>query len=146
MGEARILAFDFLIWFGWLGLFALAQRRFCRKYPGMRSMCRGIFLATVAVAVLPGLWLLLAKPGGSPHMMTMLNKCFGLGVYAQTSLRAALMLKWIAWTGFDRGMTLTVSPLTAMRNERILLASLLMLTQAVGKRNADQPAARPPDG
>jgi hypothetical protein len=137
MAEARLLAFEFIIWFVWLGLFALAQRRFCRKYPGMRSVCRNIFLFTSVVAVLPGIWLLYLRPDPA-HLMILLNHCFGIGVFAQTFLRAALMLKWIAWLGIHRGIA---APLGLARNEPILLASLAVFSQSLGGRKS-QPAAR----
>lgn len=135
MAESRLLAFEFLIWFTWLGLFALAQRRFCRKYPGMRSVCRAIFLSTLIAAILPGAWLLYARPGQA-HLWTLLNRCFGIGVFAQTFLRATLMLKWIAWLGIHRGSTVS---LNAVQDERYLLASLAVIAHSLGRLMAFRP-------
>jgi hypothetical protein len=137
MPGPRTWVFDFLVWFGWLGLFALAQRRFCRKYPGMRSMCMVLFQATVPFAFLPGLWLLMARPADAPNTLAILNQCFGLGVYAQTFLRSVLMLRWIAWTAICGG--------TAVRNEQMLLTSLVMLTHAAGGSGelVAEPLAKP---
>jgi hypothetical protein len=128
MGDPRHLVIDFLVWFLWLALFAIAQWRFCRKYPGMRTVCRTIFLGTMVVAVSPAIWLLLVRPRGGEHMMELLNHCFGLGVFAQTFLRATLMLHWLARMGLHRGIP-TPNPLTAIRHERMLLSSLPLLTQ-----------------
>ncbi len=139
MAEGQVIAFEFLIWFGWLGLFGIAQRRFCRKFPGMRTFCRVLFLATLVVAVAPGLWVLLLRPFGGAHLLTLFNHCLGMGVFAQTFLRSILMLQWIAWTSVHRSAGV---PAIAANQEQMLVGSLLMLTQAVGgrRKNAPPPA------
>jgi hypothetical protein len=140
MAEAQVIAFEFLIWFGWLGLFGIAQRRFCRKFPGMRSFCRVLFLATLVVVIVPALWVLLLRPFGGAHLLTLLNHCLGMGVFAQTFLRSVLMLKWVAWTSVHRSAGV---PLIAANQEQLLVASLLMLTQAVGWRRQTAPPREP---
>ena len=53
---------EFVSWFVLLGLFAVFQRRLCRRYPGIRTACRWAFASTLAVVVVPGIWGVLSVP------------------------------------------------------------------------------------
>ena len=136
MAEAQVIEFEFLIWFGWLGLFGIAQRRFCRKFPGMRTFCRVLFLATLVVVIAPALWVLLLRPFGGAHMLTLFNHCLGMGVFAQTFLRSILMLQWVAWTSVHRSAG---ALMIAANHEQMLVTSLLTLSQAAGRRRKTTP-------
>jgi hypothetical protein len=132
---------EFVTWFIWLGLFALLQRRFCRRYPGVRSLCRSAFLATMVVAILPAAWNLICSPPGAPHLLSRLNHYFGIGVYAQTSLQALIQLRWLAVAPAGFGFTLRrTSPPS---RERQLLALMTALSQPLrGGRQKDKAAPR----
>jgi hypothetical protein len=133
----RLLMLEFVTWFVWLGLFALLQRRLCRTFPGIRSLCRYAFLATMAVALVPGIWILAHAPHRAPHLLCLLNHYFGIGVYAQTSLRALVQLQWLALAPLRFGFAAshTASPFA---NERNLLAVMAALSQMLrGGRTAE---------
>jgi hypothetical protein len=123
----RIIAIDFGAWFGWLALFAITQRRMCRRYPGIRSVCRLVFLVTAGVALLPGIWLLFTIPHNSPRLLLLLNHAFGIGVYLQTGLRAMFTLKWLVLGTLQCGQPGALD----MKAESDLLAMLAMLPQVL---------------
>jgi hypothetical protein len=129
--------FEFVTWFIWLGLFSLLQRRLCRSYPGIRSACRIGFAATVVVAVLPGIWILFHLPRHAPDVLVQLNHYFGIGVYAQTSIRALMQLKWLALAPVSLGITASNSTFL-MNKERQLIAIMSSLPQVLGGRE-DRP-------
>jgi len=114
---------EFVTWFVWLSLFALLQRRICRSFPGIRSLFRSAFLATALLAILPAIWILVRTPHGNPNMLALLNHYFGIGVYAQTALRAILELRWLAIAPQTMGAALT--------EEKRLLATMAALSQAI---------------
>lgn len=121
---------EFVTWVIWLGLFALLQRRFCQRYPGIRSLCRNTFLATVVVALLPALWILASTPRGAPNLLHLLNHYFGIGVYAQTSLRALIQLRWLAVAALTFGLSLP-RPEPALASERQLLTVIAALSEVL---------------
>lgn len=132
---------EFVTWFIWLGLFALLQRRFCRCYPGLRYLCRNIFLVTMVVAILPALWILVSTPRGAPNLLHLLNHYFGIGVYAQTSLRALIQLRWLGVTALTFGVVLPLREPTAA-GERHLLAVIAGLSQILKGGKDREPGAK----
>jgi hypothetical protein len=96
---------EFVSWFVLLGLFAVFQRRLCRRYPGIRTACRWAFASTLAVVVAPGVWGVLSAPHDTLGILRQVSHYFGLGVYAQTSLRAMIELKWLALAPIGVGLT-----------------------------------------
>jgi hypothetical protein len=132
---------EFLTWIAWWAVFMLLQRRLCRRYPGLRTVCRVLFLWTLVVALVPGLWTLAFRSVQGPRLLAAVNHAFGLGVFAQTSLRSLVLVRWLSWPG-------TASPVS----ERYVIASLVALSEVMhdlGDREAPaalvaaQPAAPP---
>jgi hypothetical protein len=139
---SRLLTLEFVAWFIWLGLFALLQRRLCRRYPGIRSMCRNAFLATMVVAVLPGIWILTETPHGGLHLVRLVNRYFGIGVYAQTSLRALIQLNWLALAPHRFALT-PPRPALTLTEERQLLAMMVALPKILRGGKAEEPPTPP---
>jgi hypothetical protein len=127
---------EFLAWFAcWLVSMSL-QRRLCRRYPGLRTLCRMFFLWTLVVALLPGVWVLAFRTAHGPQALALFNHAFGLGVFAQTSVRSLLLVRWLAWPGVHYAAAGAAAPLGA---ERYVLASLLALS-GVMRAPAGSPA------
>ena len=126
---------EFFTWFVWLSLFALLQRKICRSYPGIRSLFRNAFIATAVLAILPAVWILVRAPHGSPNLLLLLNHYFGIGVYAQTTLRAILELRWLAIAPHSMGAALT--------EEKQLLATMAALSQAITLGATDHGKSHP---
>jgi hypothetical protein len=90
--EQAATAMEFLTWVAlWIAFLSL-QRRLCRRYPGLRTLCRMLFLSTVAVVLVPGAWALFHLERG-PRLISVFNHAFGLGVFAQTSLRSLALVR-----------------------------------------------------
>jgi hypothetical protein len=121
---------EFLAWFVWLSLFALLQCKICRSFPGIRSLFRNAFIATALLAILPAVWILIRAPHGSPHLLLLLNHYFGIGVYAQTTLRALIQLRWLAIASLGIGAAVVHSA-PGLTEEEHLLATMAALSQAV---------------
>ena len=128
---------EFFAWFVWLSLFALLQCKICRSFPGIRSLFRNAFIATALLAILPAVWILVRAPHGSPNLLPLLNHYFGIGVYAQTTLRAILELRWLASALAHAAPGLT--------EEAQLLATMAALSQAIslGKSTDQGKSHRP---
>ena len=135
---------EFVTWFVWLSLFGLLQCKICRSFPGIRSLFRNAFIATALLAILPAIWMLVRAPHGTPNLLALLNHYFGIGVYAQTTLRAALELRWlaIATPGMKAAFAHSMPGLT---EEEQLLATMAALSQAVslGKSARSGKSRRP---
>jgi hypothetical protein len=119
---------EFLTWIAWWMVFLALQRRLYRRHPGLRTVCRMVFLWTLAVALVPAMWTLTFQTVRGPRLVTLFNHAFGMGVFAQTSLRSLILVRWLAWPGQE-------VPLS----ERELLASL------VAARRNDAPAGSAAD-
>ncbi|HWC95856.1 MAG TPA: hypothetical protein VG456_03885 [Candidatus Sulfopaludibacter sp.] len=117
---------EFVTWFIWLGMFAILQRRFCRRYPGVRSAFRKTFGVTAFVAVTPGVWMAFHSPHRGLEILKALNHYFGLGIYAQTSLRAMIQLRWLALA--------PISFPLAVQKEQRLMAFITSLPRILGNR------------
>ncbi|MDR3699514.1 MAG: hypothetical protein P4L56_07760 [Candidatus Sulfopaludibacter sp.] len=129
---------EFFTWFVWLSLFALLQYKICRSFPGIRSLFRNAFIATALLAILPATWILVRAPHGSPHLLPLLNHYFGIGVYAQTTLRAILELRWLAIAPFRLGAAIAHSA-PGLTEEKQLLATMAALSQAIAlNKSMDQ--------
>jgi hypothetical protein len=118
---------EFLSWFLWLGAFAALQNRLCRRYPGIRSVCRAIFLLTAVVAVAPAAWILFTGLRNF-HLIAAVNHVFGMGVYAQTFLRAALLFQWLAWPGGHSVFPAPEQAPPSFESEAQLVAVMVALT------------------
>jgi hypothetical protein len=122
---------EFLTWIACWGVFMLLQRRLCRRYPGLRTVCRVLFLWTLVVVLVPGVWTLVFRSVHGPRLLSAFNHAFGLGVFAQTSLRSLVLVRWLAWPG-------TPPPVS----EPYVIASLVALSEVMqGLRDGDAPEA-----
>lgn len=123
---------EFITWFVWLTLFAIFQMRVCRRYPGIQTMCRVLFFATMVVAILPGVWVLSLRLSVGPRLLTLLNRAFGMGVFAQTFLRALFLTNWLAFSDSHQGLSFSPQTVQAGGNtERQVVALLLAFSQAM---------------
>ena len=120
LAQPAAVPLEFLTWVAWFILFRLLQRRLCRQHPGLRTVCRMIFLWTLVIAVVPGAWTLVFATVHGPRLLAAINHAFGLGVLAQTSLRSLLLRQWLGWPGVR-----CVTP------ERFAVASLLAMTEVL---------------
>ena len=123
---------EFLTWLVWFIAFMALEKSLCRRYPGIRTLCRMLFMATAAIAIVPGLWTLAAARIRGPVLLAAVTHAFGLGVLAQTAVRALLLVRWLAWSGhrFALAMVASTPPLGAA-GERNILMSLLAITQVL---------------
>jgi hypothetical protein len=121
------VSLEFLAWFVWLAAFALMQYRLCARYPGIRTLCRTLYTVTALVAVGPAVWAL-TKGGRGTQLLAQVNHAFGLGVYAQTFLRASLLFRWLAWPGVEKAVGAVGSPATRFESEARLVGVLVALT------------------
>ncbi|SPE42104.1 membrane hypothetical protein [Candidatus Sulfopaludibacter sp. SbA3] len=133
---------EFVTWFVWLLLFALLQRRLCRQFPGIRSLCRNAFLATLAIAILPAAWILIHYPHGAPHLLRVLNHYFGIGVYLQTSLRALIQLRWLALAPLHMGLRMPHPTLTLTRERQLLALMVTSPQMLAGGRTPEEDRRR----
>ena len=122
---------EFLTWVLWFVVFLALQRQLCRHYPGIRTLCRMLFLSTAAIAILPGFCALLLSPWHGARLLALVNHVFGMGILAQTSVRALFLLRWLAWSGPQSALSLAGATDFGLATERYLVASLLALTQVV---------------
>src|ERR1039458_5477125 len=76
-----------LTWLIWFAAFVALEKSLCRRYPGIRTLCRMLFLGTVAIAIVPGVWTLAATRFHGPFLLAAVTHAFSLGVLAQTSVR-----------------------------------------------------------
>jgi hypothetical protein len=132
--EPASTTMEFLSWVACWIVFLLLQRGLCRRYPGLRTLCRMLFLWTLAVVLVPAAWALF-RPEHGARLISTFNHAFGLGVFAQTSLRSLALVRWLAW----------LAP-QAPVSERYVVASLLALggvMQGLGERRPSLPAAPP---
>ncbi len=135
---------EFFTWLVWLILFALLQCKICRSYPGIRSLFRNTFIATALLAILPAVWILFRAAPGNPHLLALLNHYFGIGVYAQTTLRAFIELRWLAIAPLSMGAA-PVHATPVLTGEEQLLATMAALSQAMSLyASADQKKSRRP--
>jgi hypothetical protein len=91
---------EFLAWSMCLGIFMALQESLCRRFPGIRTLCRDLYLSTAAIAIASGLWALAANARAySPQqLLAIVNHAFGVGVFVQTSLRALFLVRWLSQT------------------------------------------------
>jgi len=89
---------EFLAWSLCLGVFMALQESLCRSFPGIRTLCRGLYLATAAIAVASGLWALLAadRGVGPRQLLAAVNHAFAAGIFVQTAIRSLFLVRWLA--------------------------------------------------
>ena len=123
---------EFLTWLVWFMAFVALEKRLCRRYPGIRTLCRMLFLGTVAIAVVPCVWTLVAARFQGPLLLAAVTHAFTLGVLAQTAVRSLLLVRWLAWSGprFALAIAGSTPPLGAA-GERNALMSLLAVTEVL---------------
>jgi len=122
---------DFLTWLICITAFVALERKLCRRYPGIHTLCRMLFLGTVGIAVIPGVWTLAAARVQDPLLLAAVTHAFGVGVLAQTSIRSLLLVRWLTWPGSQFGLAVPSAPQIGALGERNLLFSLLALTQVL---------------
>lgn len=136
---------EFVAWFAvWLA-FVTLQRSLCRSYPGLRTVCRLIFFGTALVAVAPAVWILAVHTGSGPRLLAACNHAFGLGMFAQTAVRALLLVRWLGWSGPGPHLALATvaNPPCGVGSEAHLVASLLALSQLT-QLSTERPRLRAP--
>src|SRR5208282_5999908 len=110
--------------------FVALEKALCRRFPGIRTICRMLFLATVAIAIVPAVWTLGAARVHGPGLLAAVNHAFSLGILAQTSLRSLLLVRWLASSGPRCAMAVATStPQLSAAGERDVLTSMLAITQ-----------------
>jgi hypothetical protein len=123
---------EFLTWLVWFTAFVALQKSLCRRYPGIRTLCRMLFLGTVAIAIVPAVWTLAAAPFHGPFLLAAVTHAFSLGVLAQTAVRSLLLVRWLAWSGPHFALAIVAStPQLSACGERSVLMSLLAITQVL---------------
>ena len=95
MFQPATVLLEFLTWFLWLLCFGAIQGKTCESFPEIRGTCRKVYLATLALPILGSLWLMTISECDS-DLFAILNHAFGAGVFAQTSVRALVMLRSLA--------------------------------------------------
>jgi|SRR5271157_1874907 len=98
MVEPSTVLLEFLAWFVWLACFGLIQKRVCARCPAIRSVCRKAYMFTMVLPILTAIWLMV-RSGSGADLFAVLNRAFGAGVFAQTFLRSAVLLKWLVASG-----------------------------------------------
>jgi hypothetical protein len=88
MAAPSTVLLEFLTWVACFFVFRFIERRLCRRYPGILSVCRLLYLSTALVAVAPAAWALTSGLRDA-RLLALVNHVFGMGVFAQTSLRSA---------------------------------------------------------
>ena len=123
---------EFLTWLVWFTAFVALEKSLCRRYPGIRTLCRMLFLGTVAIAIVPGVWTLAAGRFHGPLLLPAVTHAFGLGVLAQTSVRSLLLVRWLAGSAPRFALALAAgTPQLGAAGERNVLMSLLAITQVL---------------
>ena len=123
---------EFLTWLVWFTAFVVLEKSLCRRYPGIRTLCRMLFLGTVAIAIVPGVWTLAAGRFHGPLLLPAVTHAFGLGVLAQTSVRSLLLVRWLAGSAPRFALALAAgTPQLGAAGERNVLMSLLAITQVL---------------
>jgi hypothetical protein len=123
---------EFLTWLVWFTAFVALEKSLCRRYPGIRTLCRILFLGTVAIAIVPGVWTLAAGRFHGPLLLPAVTHAFGLGVLAQTSVRSLLLVRWLAGSAPRFALALAAgTPQLGAAGERNVLMSLLAITQVL---------------
>ena len=123
---------EFLTWLVWFMAFVALEKSLCRRYPGIRTLCRMLFLGTVAIAIVPGVWALSAARFRGPLLLAAVAHAFSLGVLAQTSVRSLLLVRWLAWSGPRFALAVVSStPQLGAAGELNILTSLLAITQVL---------------
>ena len=121
---------EFLTWLVWFTAFVALEKSLCRRYPGIRPLCRMLFLGTLAIAIIPGVWTLAAARFHGPFLLAAVTHAFSLGVLAQTAVRSLLLVRWLAWSGPRFALAIVASaPQLGATGERNVLTSLLAITQ-----------------
>ncbi|MGD0869417.1 MAG: hypothetical protein ABSB88_07700 [Bryobacteraceae bacterium] len=123
---------EFLTWLVWFIAFAALEKSLCLRYPGIRSLCRMLFLGTAAIAIVPGVWTLAATRFHGPLLLAAVTHAFTLGVLAQTAVRSLLLVRWLAWSGPRVALAMVAStPQLGAAGERNVLMSLLAIKQVL---------------
>jgi hypothetical protein len=123
---------EFLTWLVWFAAFVALEKSLCRRYPGIRTLCRMLFLGTVAIAIVPGVWTLAATRFHGPFLLAAVTHAFSLGVLAQTSVRSLLLVRWLGGSAPRFALAMATStPQLATSGERDVLTSLLAITQVL---------------
>jgi hypothetical protein len=121
---------EFLTWLVWFIAFVALEKSLCRRYPGIRTLCRMLFLATVAIAIVPAVWTLAAARLHGPFLLAAVNHSFGLGVLAQTALRSLLLVRWLTGSAPRFALAMAAStPQFGAGAERNVLTSVLAISQ-----------------
>jgi hypothetical protein len=121
---------EFVTWVACFFIFRILQRRLCRRYPGILTVCRLLYVSTALVAVAPAVWAL-ASGLHDARLLALVNRAFGMGVFAQTSLRSLLILKWLPLGGGPAASMAGEVPLLNLRTEAELLGMLMALNAAL---------------
>jgi hypothetical protein len=130
------VALEFITWVACFVLFRIVQREICRRYPGIRTVCRLVYAGTALVAIAPAAWVV-ATGLRDARLLGLVNHIFGMGVFAQTSLRSLLILKWLAWGDPCAAGLSAEAPLLGTRTEAELLGCLVALSAAL-RREQDK--------
>jgi hypothetical protein len=88
---------DALSWSLCFGAYKALERGLCRGFPGIRTLCRGLSVGTAAIAAAFGLWALASagKGAGALLDLAVVNHGFASGIYAQTTIRSLLLVRWL---------------------------------------------------
>jgi hypothetical protein len=135
------VAAEFIAWMVCFAVFRIVERRLYRRYPGIRTVCRMVYLATAVVVVAPALWVL-ATALRDVRLLGLVNHIFGMGVFLQTSLRSLLILKWLAWGGPQVAGAAGNIPMLGLRTETELLGFLMALSAAMRPDTASKIARK----
>jgi hypothetical protein len=123
---------EFLTWLVWFTAFVALEKSLCRRYPGIRTLCRMLFLGTVAIAIVPAVWTLASGRFHGPLLVAAVTHAFSLGVLAQTSVRSLLLVRWLAGSAPRFTLAMVAStPQFGASGERNILTSLLAITQVL---------------
>ncbi|MGA2196085.1 MAG: hypothetical protein ABSH40_12525 [Bryobacteraceae bacterium] len=127
-----LVVIEFLTWLVWFMAFVALEKSLCRRYPGIRTLCRMLFVGTVAIAIVPSVWTLAAARVHGPLLLAAVTHAFTRGALAQTSVRSLLLVRWLAWPGPRIALAMAGStPQLGAHGERTVLTSLLAITQVL---------------
>jgi hypothetical protein len=133
MAKPSTVLLEFLTWFAWLAVFASVQSKICSQYPAIRGVCRKAYLFTMIVPILASVWLM-ARSGSGDDLFAVLNHAFGAGVFAQTFLRALVLLKWLVVSGIPHYVSLpSGGSARTLHAESDMAALMGVLSQALHK-------------
>lgn len=141
MSTPSTVLLEFLTWFAWLACFAFLQHMLCLRYPSMRGVCRKAYIFTMIVPIVGSVWLMTSSGNGT-DLFALLNHGFGAGVFAQTFLRALVMLKWLVVSGIPHHVAIPDDGTRTLYAEGDLVALLGVLGQALRKPMASQRRAQ----